>query len=77
MSITGADAISFTSPHQGEGPTDPAELEAFLDVFFAEKMEELHIPGAAFVMVKDGEVFFAKGYGYADLENQIPILLQD
>ncbi len=73
MSITGADAISFTSPHQGEGPTDPAELEAFLDVFFAEKMEELHIPGAAFVMVKDGEVFFAKGYGYADLENQIPV----
>jgi len=73
MSITGADANSFTTPHQREGPTDPAELEAFLDDFFAEKMEELHIPGTAFVMVKDGEVFFAKGYGYADLENQIPV----
>lgn len=55
------------------GPTDPAELEAFLDAFFAEKMEDLHIPGVAFVMVKDGEIFFSKGYGYADMENQIPI----
>ncbi len=73
MSITRADANLFTTSHQGEGPTDPAELETFLDVFFAEKMEELHIPGAAFVMVKDGEVFFTKGYGYADLENQIPV----
>jgi CubicO group peptidase (beta-lactamase class C family) len=56
-----------------QGPTDPAELETFLDDFFTEKMEELHIPGAAFVMVKDGETFFSKGYGYADLENQIPV----
>lgn len=55
------------------GPTDPAELESFLDDFFAEKMEDLHIPGVAFVMVKDGEIFFSKGYGYADLEKQIPV----
>ncbi len=48
----------------GQGPSDPAELEAFLDGFFAEKMEDLNIPGVAFVMVKDGEIFFSKGYGY-------------
>ncbi len=57
----------------GQDLTDPAELEAFLDAFFAEKMEDLNIPGAAFVMVKDGEVFLSKGYGYADLENQTPV----
>ena len=63
----------LSAPSQQQGPTDPAELEAFLDGFFAQKMEELHIPGVAFVMVKDGQVFFSKGYGYADLEKQIPV----
>ncbi len=58
---------------QQQGPTDPSELETFLDAFFAEQMEALHIPGAVVVFVKDGEVFLAKGYGFADLENQIPV----
>ncbi|NIN66876.1 MAG: serine hydrolase, partial [Anaerolineae bacterium] len=57
---------------QQEGPTDPQELEAFVDQFFAEQMEVSHSPGAVFVLVKDGEIFLAKGYGYADLENQRP-----
>jgi len=55
------------------GPTDPNELEAFLDELMAEQMEEYHIPGATVSVVKDGALFFAKGYGYADLENQIPV----
>jgi len=56
-----------------QGPTDPAELEAFLDDFFTRKMEEYHIAGAAISVIKDGKLFFAKGYGYADLENGIPV----
>lgn len=56
------------------GPTDPEELEAFLDKFFAAEMEKKHIPGLVFVMVKDGEIFFAKGYGYADLEKKRPVI---
>ena len=58
---------------QSQGPTDPAEFEAFLDAYLAGQMEEHHIPGVVFTMVKDGEVFFTKGYGYADLEKQTPI----
>src|SRR5437870_5601951 len=27
-----------------QGPTDPQELEAFLDPFFTEQMERLHVP---------------------------------
>lgn len=49
------------------GPNDPAELAAFLDAFFAEQMEANHVAGAAVSVVKDGEVLFARGYGYADL----------
>ena len=61
------------SPNQAQGPTDAAELEAFLDDLFAKDMEENHIAGAAVAVVKDGQLFFAKGYGYADVENKIPV----
>src|SRR5215217_2837591 len=62
-----------TAPSQQQGPTDPAEMEAFLDKELAREMEKHHIAGAAVSVVKDGELFFAKGYGYADLENKIPV----
>lgn len=55
------------------GPTDRQELSQFLDQFFAGQMAKWHVPGAAFVLVKDSEIFLAKGYGYADLERKIPI----
>jgi CubicO group peptidase (beta-lactamase class C family) len=62
-----------TSPSQALGLTDRAELEAFLDELFAKQMEEYHIAGAAVSVVKDGNLFFAKGYGNADIENGIPV----
>jgi CubicO group peptidase (beta-lactamase class C family) len=62
-----------TAPSQAQGPADPAEMEAFLDELMAKDMEEHHIPGAAVSVVKDGKLFFTKGYGYADLENKIPV----
>lgn len=62
-----------TTPAQAQGPTDPAELESFLDSLLAQQMAEDHIVGAAVAVVKDGQLFFAKGYGYADLENSIPV----
>jgi len=60
-----------------QGPTDPQEVEAFADAFFAEKMTEYYIPDAVFVLVKDGQILFAKGYGYADLENQMPVVPEE
>ncbi len=61
------------APSQALGPTDPAELETFLDELFAKDMEEYHIAGAAISVVKDGQLMLAKGYGYADFEEQIPV----
>jgi CubicO group peptidase (beta-lactamase class C family) len=52
---------------------DPMELEVYLDEFINQKMEEQHIPGLIFVLVKDGEIFFSKGYGYADVEQKTPV----
>jgi len=62
-----------TAPLQQQGPTNPAELEAFLDELLGRQMEEYHIAGAAVSVVQDGKLFFAKGYGYADLKNGIPV----
>lgn len=61
------------APSRQQGPTDPAEMEAFLDDFFANAMEEHPIAGAAVAVAKDGKVFFTKGYGYADVEKGIPV----
>src|SRR5919202_2081026 len=61
-------------PTSPQGPTDPQELEAFLDGFFAKEMAKEHVPGAAVALVKDGKIFFSKGYGYADLEKKIPVV---
>jgi CubicO group peptidase (beta-lactamase class C family) len=60
-------------PRAPSGPTDPAELETFLDGLLAKEIEEYHIAGAAVSVVKDGKLFFAKGYGYADIEKGIPV----
>ena len=57
---------------QGYGPTDPDELESFLDAYLAQQMDEYYIPGVVITFVKDGKVFFSKGYGYADIESQTP-----
>ncbi len=62
-----------TASSQQQGPTDPAEMEAFLDKELGKEMKKHHIAGAAVSVVKDGELFFAKGYGDADLENHIPV----
>lgn len=48
-------------------------IENLVDKVIKNDMEKLHIPGAAVVITKDEEVIFSKGYGYADLENEIPV----
>jgi CubicO group peptidase (beta-lactamase class C family) len=55
------------------GPENPAEFEAFMDGLMSASMQANHIPGAVIVLVMNGEVFFAKGYGRADLESRIPV----
>lgn len=59
--------------NQKQTPIKPKELEVFLDRYFTQQMTELHIPGAAIAIVKDGKTLLTKGYGYADLEQKIPV----
>jgi CubicO group peptidase (beta-lactamase class C family) len=55
------------------GPTDPEELEIFIDGLMAAHLQAYHIPGATVAVVKDDALLFAKGYGYADLEERAPV----
>jgi len=58
---------------QPTGAIDPRELEAFVDGLMAAEMAAKHIPGATVAVVQDGRLLLAKGYGYADLENRVPV----
>jgi CubicO group peptidase (beta-lactamase class C family) len=62
------------APPSPQGPSDPTELEAFLDGIMAAHLETFHVAGATIAVVKDGRLFFAKGYGYADFKKKKPVL---
>jgi CubicO group peptidase (beta-lactamase class C family) len=66
--------ISDAPPLSNEsGPTDQREFEAWLDQFLADYVKR---PSASlgFVLVKDGKIFFQKGYGYADSMKRTPVV---
>jgi len=48
-----------------------AQLEAKIDSVIQTNMESQHIPGAAFIIVKDGKTLLKKGYGYTSLGERI------
>jgi CubicO group peptidase (beta-lactamase class C family) len=57
--------------------SDREEFERWLDETMADQLERHHVPGATVVVVKDNEVFLAKGYGYADLESSRPVVANE
>jgi CubicO group peptidase (beta-lactamase class C family) len=63
----------LTASSQQQGPTDRAEMKAFMDKELGKEMEKHHIAGAAVSVVKDDKLFFAKGYGDADLKKDVPV----
>jgi CubicO group peptidase (beta-lactamase class C family) len=43
------------------------------DSYVAQTMKDFKVPGAALAIVRDGKVLVAKGYGFRDVENQLPV----
>lgn len=60
--------VSCRSGDSGPVAVDPSQLESFADEFFPEQMEDLHIPGLILIVVQDGHILLAKGYGSSNLE---------
>ncbi len=52
------------------GPSDAAEVEAWLDGFMTAQIEDLPSAGATVSIVRDGRILVAKGYGYSDVESR-------
>jgi len=50
-----------------------ADVHAFLDGFVPMQLEREDIAGAVVLVVKDGSILFAKGYGYSDVEKKSPV----
>ena len=60
-------------------PSPPPELskadfETFLDALIPSQLRNRNIAGAVVSVVKDGQLLFQKGYGYADFEGKKPVL---
>jgi CubicO group peptidase (beta-lactamase class C family) len=49
------------------------DVEAFLDGLVPLQLQQEDIAGAVVVIVKNGSVLFAKGYGYADVKAKKPV----
>jgi len=77
--------ISLPSPPPAKAAATPPQpspppaftrqdFEAFLDALIPSQLRSRNIAGAVVAVVKDGQVLFAKGYGYADAEAKKPVL---
>jgi CubicO group peptidase (beta-lactamase class C family) len=51
-----------------------ADFETFLDALIPSQLRNRNIGGAVVSVVKDGQVLFQKGYGYADVEAKQTVL---
>ena len=69
--------LLFTSSVQAAVQTPPAMTAQDLSAFFAGlvpyALQRADIPGGVVVIVKDGKILFAKGYGYADVKTKRPV----
>lgn len=54
------------------GQTNPNPSTA-VDTYILDEMNLEHFPGVATVIVKDGKIVWIESYGFADLENSVPV----
>ena len=68
--VTVALLLSLACTGTTAAPTsDITAVEAFISTSIAEN----RIPGLAAVIVRDGEIAYAKGFGFADQEREVPM----
>ena len=83
LSSTGASAQgrsgASSDPTRPERtPTvDAGQAEEFFDDLIPEQLREGHVAGATVSVVQNGRPVFAKGYGYADLEQREPVVADE
>ncbi|HEY1250566.1 MAG TPA: serine hydrolase domain-containing protein [Thermoanaerobaculia bacterium] len=66
-------AASQTGAPQPTASLTAADVEAFLDGLVPAQLGPADVAGAVVVVVKDGQVLFGRGYGWADVEKRVPV----
>jgi CubicO group peptidase (beta-lactamase class C family) len=67
--------VAVVTPQPSPAPElSQADFETFLDALIPSQLRNRNIAGAVMSVVKDGQVLFQKGYGYADVEEKKPVL---
>jgi len=73
-----APTSTLASPHiapVSHGDTASATLNG-IDQFITSVMTEWEVPGLAIAVVHDGEIVLSKGYGYRNVEEELPVTPQ-
>jgi CubicO group peptidase (beta-lactamase class C family) len=65
-----ASAKAPSASDSGTHELSRADLEAFIDGFVPYALKNADIAGLTFAVVKDGQILFEKGYGYADVKTK-------
>jgi CubicO group peptidase (beta-lactamase class C family) len=68
-----AASLPTSSPGTNAHELTHADVEEFFDLLIKDQLAREDIAGATIGIVKDGQILFAKGYGYADVEKGIPV----
>jgi len=63
----------ISNPSTTAHTLDQADLQTWLDGFIPYALESGGLAGGVITVVKDGQVVFAKGYGYSDVEAHTPV----
>lgn len=76
VTMTSAQPVSVCKSHDGNAALCKKKdelLEKRMDAFIAQKMEEDNAIGVSVVVVQNNRTVYQKGFGYADVENEVPV----
>lgn len=71
-SDTPQSAVQAGTPGQPQA-LDKSNVDAWLDGYMPFALNTSDIPGAVVVVVKDGQILTARGFGYADVDKRTPV----
>ena len=74
--LIATNVFSQTSPTTKQlNSIQPGELEIQkkVDEYIRVEMKQQKIPGVSLAVIRNGEIIYAKGYGLANVEHQVPV----
>ncbi|MGH8034910.1 MAG: serine hydrolase domain-containing protein, partial [Lysobacterales bacterium] len=66
-------AMAFNVQAAPASLDDPAALDAFIDGLVVPLMSANNSPSGVVAIARNGELIFARGYGFQDIDKQIPV----